>query len=60
MTSSVHMGNVCRFLIEVQYWNSFISYHTCSGVPRGGRGLGCSNPPLPPEIPKFWQSCIWL
>ena len=28
-----------------------------SGVPRGG-GFGVFNPP--PEIPKFWQSCIWL
>ena len=27
------------------------------GVPRGVWGV---QPPLPPEIPKFWHSCIWL
>jgi len=37
-----------------------LSCHECtdsSGVPRGEGGLGCSNPS---EMPKFWQSCIWL
>ena len=33
---------------------------TCrsSGVSRGG--VGVFKPPPLPEIPKFWQSCIWL
>jgi hypothetical protein len=41
--------------VQEMYW-----VMRSSGVPgEGGWGGGCSNPP-PPNIPKFWQSSIWL